>query len=243
MQIALHKPWMMKVELLFIHGAGGGNVTWRLQLLRFKNAQAIALPGHPDSHGRVTIEEYAEFVAEYVIAKHIHRPILVGHSMGGAIAIEYALGGPNLTGLVLVGTGARLRVRHDLLSRVREDYPQACTMLAKLSAAPDCDPIIINRIRNQLLKIPSDVTYGDLCACDRFDRIREVNRIVCPTLIVCGTNDQLTPLKYSEYPHQNIRNSKLVKIPQAGHSTMLEKYREFNRILADFEASLTGVRH
>ena len=69
------------------------------------------------------------------------RPILVGHSMGGAIAIEYALRNPELTGLVLVGTGARLRVRQDILSMILDNYQEASQMIAKLSVAPDCDPI------------------------------------------------------------------------------------------------------
>ena len=233
----------MKVTLLFIHGTGGGYATWRLQLLRFKDAQEIVLPGHPEGQGRVTVGEYTEFLVDYVRTRQLEKPILVGHSMGGAIAIEYALRNLNLGGLVLVGTGARLRVRQDLLSKVLENYPQACAMLAELSVAPECTPIMIDRIKNELLKVPSGVTYGDLCACDKFDRTRDVSRIACPTLIVCGTEDQLTPLKYSEYLHQNIHNSKLAEIPQAGHSPMLERHRDFNRILADFEASLTGVRH
>ena len=243
MQTALHKQRMMKVTLLFIHGAGGGHATWRLQLLRFKNAQAIALPGHPDGPGRATVEGYTDFVMDYVQAKHIPDPVLVGHSMGGAIAIEYALRNPNLPGLVLVGTGARLRVRQDLLSKILENYQQACRMLAELSVGPECDPILIDRFRNELLKVRPDVTYGDLCACDKFDRMREVDRIVCPTIIVCGSKDQLTPMKYSEYLHQKIQNSKLIEISGAGHSTMLEKHRDFNRVLADFEASLIRVRH
>jgi len=231
------------VTLLFIHGAGGGHATWRLQLLKFKNAEAIALPDHPDGQGRATVEEYTAFVRNYVRAKHLQELVLVGHSMGGAIAIEYALRDPTLQGLVLVGTGARLRVRMDLLSKILENYHQACRMLAELSVRPECEPFLIDRLEKELLKVRPDVTYGDFCACDKFDRMHEVNRISCPTLIMCGTKDQLTPMKYSEYLRKKMRNSKLIEIPEAGHSPMLETHRDFNRVLEDFEASLTYVHH
>lgn len=234
---------MMKVVYLFIHGAGGGHVTWRLQLIRFKDAQAISLPGHPEGKGRDTIEEYTDFVRDYIQANHVQEPVIVGHSMGGAIAIEYALRNANLTGLVLVGTGARLRVRKDLLSKILGNYYDASRMLAELSVAPECDPVIVDRLVNEVLKVRPEVTYGDFCACNKFDRMNEVHRIACPTLIICGAKDQLTPMEYSEYLNQEIENSKLAVIPEAGHSTMLEKHREFNRVLEAFEASLLHVHH
>lgn len=234
---------MIRMSFLFVHGAGGGRVTWRLQLVQFKDAQAIELPGHPEGPGRDTIEDYVDFVTDYIAANHVQGPVLVGHSMGGAIAIEYALRNANLTGLVLVGTGARLRVRQDLFSKILDNYYEASGILAKLSVAPDCDPVIVERLAGELLKVSPEVTYGDLSACHKFDRMNEVHTISYPTLIVCGAKDQLTPVKYSEYLHQRIEKSRLVVIPDAGHSVMLEKHREFNHALEDFEASLRHAHH
>ena len=230
------------MTLVFIHGAGGGRVTWRLQLAHFRDAQAIPLPGHPIGSGRDTIEEYADSVRDYVRANQVQNPILVGHSMGGAIAIEYALRSVDLSGLVLVRNGARLQVRQDVSSKLLEDYHEASRMLAELSVAPDCDAVIIDRIASELLKVRPEVTLGDLSACNKFDRMNEVHQITCPTLIVCGAKDQLTPVNYSEYLHQKIKNSRLVVIPGVGHSVMLENHRDFNRVLEDFVASLEHVR-
>jgi len=241
MQTALHKRQMIQMTFLFIHGAGGGRVTWRLQLIHFKDAQAIELPGHPEGQGRDTIEEYVDFVADYIAANHVEEPVLVGHSMGGAIAIEYALRNATLTGLVLVGTGARLRVRQRLFSKILDNYHEASRILAELSVAPGTDPVIVERLADELLKVNPEVTYGDLSACDKFDRMNEVHKISYPTLIVCGSKDQLTPVKYSEYLHQRIEKSRLVVIPDAGHSVMLEEHRKFNHVLADFEVSLGHV--
>lgn len=226
------------MKLLFIHGAGGGSATWQLQLRHFEGSVAIELPGHPNGLGLKTIPEYVTVVEDYVRHNMIEDPVLVGHSMGGAISIEYALRNPELAGLVLVGTGARLRVHSDILAKINEDYNEAAKLIASWSVSPKSDPIFIDRLAAEILKVKPEVTYGDFLACNEFDRMSEVERISAPTLVVCGADDQLTPVKYSQYLHQHIRNSKLIVIPGAGHSVMLERHREFNAALAAFLASL-----
>lgn len=206
--------------------------------MHFKDAVALELPGHTDGSGLSTIEEYAHFVDGYIQKNTVKDPIIVGHSMGGAIAMEVALINPNLTGLVLVGTGARLRVHPELLSQIKENYEEASRLIASWSVSPTCDPIIAERIRNELLKVSPEVTYGDFTACDKFDRMNDVQRITYETLIVVGADDKLTPVKYSQHLHDKIRNSKLVIIPGAGHSVMLERYRLFNEALKAFLDSL-----
>ncbi len=226
------------MTILFIHGAGGSRASWQVQLHYFKDSEAIELPGHPEGTGSKTIEAYAAWVAEYFRRKAVTYPVLVGHSMGGAIAIECALHSVPLKALVLVGTGARLRVLKGILSMIQEDYEQASVFIARMSVSPSSDPIFAERIAKEMLKVNAQVTYGDFLACNAFDGMAEVERVEVPTLVICGADDQMTPTKYSQYLHEKIRNSKLVVIPGAGHSVMLEKYREFNAALSAFLSSL-----
>ncbi len=213
-------------------------MTWHIQLSCFEGALAIDLPGHPEGSGFSTIEEYADSVDEYIKKNHIESPVLVGHSMGGAIAIECALRDQNLAGIVLVGTGARLRIHPDILSKLKENYEEACRLVASWSLSPNSDPIIRDRILNEMLKVKPDITYNDFAACDRFDRMFSVERISLPTLVICGADDKLTPVKYSQYLQSRIRNSKLIVIRGAGHMVMLEKPRLVNEAI---EAFLDGL--
>lgn len=213
-------------------------MSWQLQLHHFKDSVAIGLPGHPEGSGLKTIEEYALWVSEYLQTNGIADPVLVGHSMGGAIAIEYALHALSLKALILVGTGARLRVRQDILSMILENYEQASKFIAGMSVSPICDPVVVDRIAKEMLKVSAQVTYGDFVACNGFDRMADVEKVEARTLVVCGADDQMAPTKYSQYLHERIRKSELVVIPGAGHSVMLEKHREFNEALEVFLGSL-----
>jgi pimeloyl-ACP methyl ester carboxylesterase len=139
---------------------------------------------------------------------------------------------------VLVGTGARLRVRQDLMAKIMQDYEDASKSIARMSVSPSCAEVLVERIAQEILKVRAEVTYGDFEACNRFDRMNDVEKIASRTLIMCGADDQLTPPKYSRYLHQKIRNSTLHIIAGAGHSVMLEKHREFNAVLEAFSASL-----
>lgn len=213
-------------------------MVWRLQLLHFKGSLAVELPGHPLAPGCTTIEDYASSVEEQIREKALKDPVLVGHSMGGAIAITLALRKSDLAGLVLVGTGARLRVDPKILTGIKENYEDISKLVGRWSVSPSSDPIIAERISEELLKVKPDVAYGDFIACDRFDRMNDVQKITCKTLIVVGADDRMTPVKYSKYLHEKIVNSRLVVIPDAGHSVMLEKHRMFNAAVEAFLDSL-----
>jgi pimeloyl-ACP methyl ester carboxylesterase len=226
------------MTVLFIHGAGANPSVWHFQIVHFKGGIALELPGHPNGSGFTTVDEYAQVVERQINENGIRHPVIVGHSMGGAIAIELALGKAELKALVLVGTGARLRVRPEFLTKIRENYSEAVRLLASWSFSTSADPILVARVARDLLKVSPEVTLGDFMACDKFDRMDRVGEIKRRTMVVCGEDDVMTPKKYSQYLHERINGSELVIIPGAGHGVMLEKHREFNRTLQNFLASL-----
>lgn len=113
--------------LVLVHGAGGDHLHWPPQLRRLAETEvyALDLPGHSRSTGagRSTIAAYAQVIKAFGDTLALPPFVLAGHSMGGAIALAFALEyGVDLAGLVLVGTGARLRVNPAVLTGVQTDF-------------------------------------------------------------------------------------------------------------------------
>jgi pimeloyl-ACP methyl ester carboxylesterase len=87
------------------------------------------------------------------------------------------------------------------------------------------------------------VLCGDFVACDRFDLMNEIEKIVLPTLILYGNDDQLTPVKYSQLLHSRIKGSKMEVLPDAGHMVMMEAAQAFNVKVEGFiRETVKGLR-
>ncbi|NPA91215.1 MAG: alpha/beta hydrolase [Chloroflexi bacterium] len=213
--------------LVLIHGAGGNHLIWPAEIRRLPgySVYALDLPGHGKSEGpaHTRIEAYAEGVRAWADAVGVDRFIPVGHSMGGAIAQELALTHPErVAALVLMATGARLRVHPSILRGLRENPEGTVRFLADWAYGPEPDPNLVKRFIRQTLELPPEVAYGDFLACDVWDRMADVHRIQAPTLLIAGEADRLTPPKYLRYLEEQIPNARLVLIPEAGHMVMLE---------------------
>ncbi len=228
--------------LVLIHGAGGTLMHWPGELRRLPGCEvcALDLPGHGKSggQGRAEIAAYAEVVRGFAEALGLPPFVLGGHSMGGAIGQEFTLRYANrLTGLLLVGTGARLRVAAQLLTGILSDFRGTTELLAQWTHADTTDPNLLRLYLRRLREVDPQVLHGDFAACDAFDRRADVSRIAVPTLILCGEADRMTPVKYSQALHEQIAGSQLVVVPGAGHMVMLEQPAAVARAAAGFLSS------
>ena len=228
--------------LVFIHGSGDSGRVWRLQIEHFgtQHTFALDLPGHgqrPDTlPTEVTIQEYAQAAHDIVTQElYLQKPIIVGHSLGGAIALTMALEyGSELGGIVLVGTGARLRILPALLADAKNTPEQARLRLSSMAVATITPPSVSQAVVQEQAIPGPNILYRDLAACDVFDIMKRLYEISIPTLIVCGTEDQLTPAKYSMYLHKHISGATLHVIPNAGHYVMREQPEAVNSAIDEW---------
>ncbi|MFP4393516.1 MAG: alpha/beta fold hydrolase, partial [Desulfohalobiaceae bacterium] len=188
------------IPVLFIHGAGASLHVWANQLQEdipgFCQI-ALDLPGHARSQGQGQeyIQDYVAWITAFIQAMGLEQCILAGHSMGGAITQLAALTQPELfPALVLVGTGARLRVAEDVLTKARNGES-----FAAYSYASHTPLHLQQEAEKEFSLTPAEVRYRDFLACDRFDIMHRVQDIQHPVLIICGQEDCLTPVKYSQY--------------------------------------------
>jgi pimeloyl-ACP methyl ester carboxylesterase len=216
--------------LVLIHGAGGSSLHWPPQLRRLLGYEvyALDLPGHGDSPGSSaeTIIEKAEAVMTWKAALGLGSCVFTGHSMGGAIAQTLALDQPeSVAGLVLVGTGGRLRVHPDILAMTATDegFAQTVQVILTWSYSTSADERLVELAGKRMLQVPAQIVHADYLACDRFDLLPRIKEIHCPTLVICGGEDQLTPPKYSQYLVEQIPGASLLIVEGAGHMVMLEQ--------------------
>jgi len=233
-----------RTTLLFIHGAGGNKNHWLHQFDGLRSAfniMVVELPGHGASsvQGANRVERYAEDVAYVIDAVAPTPPILAGHSMGGAIAQIVALNFPDkISGLILVGTGCRLKVVPSILNGLLEDFEETVEMINHYAFSKMTPETLVQQSTDEMVKTPPSVLHGDFLACDRFDTCDKLGDISLPTLILCGEDDQLTPVKYSEFLLKILPNARLQIFPEAGHMVMMEKPEEVNTAIRRFVTSM-----
>ena len=233
------------LPLVFLHGAGGLHRHWLYQVrdLPHLPSYALDLPGHGESDGpgRSTVAAYAGWLIAFLDAAGLGQAILVGHSMGGAIALQVALQHPDrVAGLGLVGTGARLRVAPALLEMLQQDFQCALPLMSEWAYGPDASPEMVRQGRQQLAATPPEVLYDDFLACDAFQVMDRLQEITAPTLVLCGTQDRMTPVKYSTYLADNIRGARLHLVEGAGHMVMLENPETVSQELGSFAQVIAG---
>ena len=194
------------MKLVFIHGAGNSSLSFYYQLRHFRNSKAIDLPGHPDGLPCDSIEGYLEWVRGFIKARRYKDVVLCGHSMGGAIAQMYALRYPEeLNGLILIGTGAKVKVDPNYISDLKNtDEPLNEWVDSQKGFFAGVEPDLFQLLVQRAAQIGPDVGLNDLLCCDGFDVLSQISRINLPTEIIAGSMDRLTPVKFSDYLAKNI---------------------------------------
>lgn len=182
----------------------------------------MALPGHPDGTPLIGTREMAEWVIAEI--EEIPGPlVMVGHSLGGAVALEIALARPDLTaGLVLVSTGARLPVPDDALDRIDDDFEAECARMVGSSWLHHDDDLILRGTASIASMGPATLR-ADYLSARGHDLRGFLHDIGVPALVVAGESDPLVPPWLSGELARELPMASLVLVPDAAHVPQLER--------------------
>jgi pimeloyl-ACP methyl ester carboxylesterase len=237
--------------VVLIHGSGMNARYWVAQL-RGLGGVVIApdLPGHgeSDAPASTTLDADVDLVAA-LVAQVSEGPIVaVGHSLGGAIVLALAARHPAaVRGVVLLASCARLRGSEGLGRWLLPFVPGALRKELVFSAAkrllfaPGAPTTAVRFGMHELRGCRPDTLARDVALARSMDMAAAARTLRVPTLILCGTRDELTPPALSRDLHALIAGSRLELIEGAGHMAHMEAPAAVNGEIDRFARSLTPV--
>lgn len=226
---------------VFCHGAGGNLHSFDplLDALAGRRCFIASLPGRWGVPGPPleSISEMADHVLEATRAADVGDSlVLVGHSLGGAVALEASLRQDSrVMGLVLMATGAKLRVHPQILEIMRQAVDDGATAeLGTMAWRADTDPAVIARSVTAGKATPAEAALADWRAANDFDRMAALGQVGVPTLVLGGAEDPLTPQKYARFLADGIPDAELVLLEGAGHMFPIERAAAVAQLLVRF---------
>jgi len=241
--------------LVLLHGLGSNSRSWRYQLAGLAQSFRVLAwdaPGYGLSDDLLVEDEanfsmagFAHALAAFLDALQIDQAHIVGHSMGGVLALEFYQRYPaRVKSLVLADTnrggGAKPQAEREatLQRRLHALATQSPAQIAQARApgllSPHADAALVADVTSIYAEIRSAGYRLATLGLDRANHSDLLAQVNVPTLILCGELDTLTPPAESEILAQNIPHADLKFIPRAGHSSNQEQPQVFNRLVLDF---------
>ena len=234
------------MTLVLVHSAGATPAIWDA-VRRYLKGIPVVAPVLPGRLGMgiptANVAEHAVAVLRSLDEAGIGRATIAGHSLGGGVALWIALTEPSrVAGLGRVSTGARLRVRPEVLAALPDGLPGAAPLMAAANFPPGAPPELIEARVRAYEAVGGPTVLADLTACDRFDVLDRLWEIRCRAQVLVGGADLLTPPKYARTLAERISAARLVEYPGAGHMLPVERPSEVAGELAVlWAASLDGA--
>lgn len=242
--------------LLLLHGIGSNSFSWRQQLQDLSCHYTVVAwdaPGYGQSSDPVPkvmkVRHYADCVKDLLDEQQMDSVYLLGHSWGGVIAQEFYRVFPSyVKALILADTnrggGAEpkdiarrgLQQRLQMIEKLSPDQlarERAPVLLS--STAPDD---VLHEVENIMSQVRSSGYRSAAISMSEVDHSELLSQIQIPTLLIWGTEDNVTSLSEGKIMKEAIPGAKLEVISGAGHLCYLESPEDFNEIVMEF---LKGV--
>jgi pimeloyl-ACP methyl ester carboxylesterase len=231
------------LTLVLIHGHGVDASIWNSIDADLVSAMPVLKPDFSRSTTRTTIEGYAEELANYLRTVQAKRVVLVGHSMGGYIALAFTERYPALVaGLVLyhstatADTAERRKQRQKTIEELRAqgNTPFIERQLPKM-VSPAFPADKVAQLVAFYRTLPADaLAVGMEAIMSRLDRTHVLRDATIPVRLVLGKDDQLIPYEQTQQLADLSDQIDVALIDQAEHLSMVERPKESVNVLLSF---------
>lgn len=247
------------IPIIFLHGFPFDKTMWKNQFEELKSSNrviAIDIRGFGksiDEKTPLSIDLFSDDLVAFMDKLKIKKAILCGLSMGGYISLNTIKRFPErFDALILCDTQCIADTpegkenRYKTIEQIKlKGTTSFNEKFLKSVFHPDSSTDkkeIIENLRSVVFANSKEILIAGLTAlAERFETCSSLNDIHIPTLIICGRQDQLTPLAQSEFMHKHIAGSSLKVIENAGHVSNLEQPEVFNNYIVNFLNSLNNT--
>lgn len=231
--------------VVLIHGAGSSHLMWPSLMRRLSGWSILALdlPGHGRSTGPgcTAVAGYANRVIDFLLTRQVRKVVIIGHSLGGAVALLLAFEHAHVVaGLGVISGAARLRLPPALQAVLRAGHalPEALREMQALGFSPHTPQARRERMLLPLQRANPVVLAGDWQAAADFDLRSRLSVLDMPAWLAVGQDDRLTGPAEARFLKAFLPRASLQVIPRAGHFLPLEQPAALS---AGFQAFLGGI--
>jgi 3-oxoadipate enol-lactonase len=246
------------IPIIFLHGYPFDKSIWEIQLEALKSTNRViacdirGFGKSKDEKSILGIDLFSDDLIALMDKLDIHKATICGLSMGGFIALNaYQRFPDRFSALILCDTQCiadteevkknRYKIIDEIavdgVQKFNEEFIKKVFHKESLSNKKE----LVTSLRQVVFSNSSHIISMGLTAlAERSETCSVLNEITIPTLIICGREDEVTPLEQSEFMHTRIKGSTLRVIDKAGHVSNLEQPDEFNKYLFNFLTALSS---
>lgn len=237
-----------KPALVFLHGHGVGPQIWDSLQAALGDEYQIIKPDFSTLTNHTTVEAYAEQLYSMLVSTQITRCVLIGHSMGGYIALALAAAHPNLVaGLILFNSTAfadpdtdeqrakRQAAQEQLKTEGGAAFVEKAVTTMFSMPNQQRKPDLVRQTVDRYESLPTEALLAGLEAIrSRPDRSAMLASAPYPVLIVAGHHDLAIPFERTQELKAKLPNATMVVLESSGHAGMLEEPEKAQEALKQF---------